>query len=830
MLVWQKVHLINIFTIFEFQKNAMNKSLLILILTLLALSAWSQEKYEGAVSDVGSRQEISEVVVQSSNTGISTLTNASGFFTIYLNPVSDKPGEPTDSYSVLNNTVFWDLKESVLINMYSLEGTVIFSTTSENTGKLQLPIPPGGYYILNIQSNQQYIKFMLFSDGLNIHLTRKSEFTAPTLLYDSSLFFTKPGYYGREIKLNEVDGLSHINLLKRSYEDLDYFNELLGYEAFYMLHSSPPKTNYGEIQSIKALYDFEDDIIYFTNVKKYPSHFSFAEEVLGYQYGSSTFFWAQYNINPHRYLNLVTINYHKNIDKYVFEFASWDMVDCDGIKATYDKLLETSFFKDKLYFHSNNLRWQDCPDIPVITSEELFLGQNYQALNLEENYGYLRRVDIEELPSTYLARHDLILLNGIPNDLSVVAGIITTEFQTALSHINILSHNRHTPNMALRDGWTNPILDTLLGELVYLKVESDSFNIRKATIEEATAFWLEKEPQDTIVLVKDIETSGIIDLGNEDINSVKTIGGKAANFAELVNLDSIPLPENYFAIPFYYYQKHLSMHGIDKFVQRMLSDASFISNLEIRNAQLSELKDLIREAPLDPELLSSVMSKINNFNDFESYRFRSSTNAEDLENFSGAGLYDSYSAKKGHATKTVERAIKKVWASLWNLRAFDEREYYKIDQHSIAMGILVHRSFPDEDANGVIITRNLYNGNHGYIINAQYKEYSIVYPEPGIMHDQIITYTINLENLHYTIEYLSQSNIPELGGQTVLSDEEIYEIADYCTAIKNYYYEYIPNNCNCGYESFAVDIEFKVDSQVEDRKIYIKQVRIYGAE
>lgn len=150
-----------------------------------------------------------------------------------------------------------------------------------------------------------------------------------------------------------------------------------------------------------------------------------------------------------------------------------------------------------------------------------------------------------------------------------------------------------------------------------------------------------------------------------------------------------------------------------------------------------------------------------------------------------------------------------------------------IDHHSIAMGILVHRSFPDEDVNGVIITYNPYNNNHGYNINAQFKEFSIVYSEPGVMHDQIIVYTIGLDSIQYTIEYLTHSNIPGFAGQTVLSDEEIHELADYCTILKKYYYEHIPNNCNCAYNEFALDIEFKVDSKVHDRKIYLKQVRLY---
>ena len=50
---------------------------------------------------------------------------------------------------------------------------------------------------------------------------------------------------------------------------------------------------------------------------------------------------------------------------------------------------------------------------------------------------------------------------------------------------------------------------------------------------------------------------------------------------------------------------------------------------------------------------------------------RSSSNAEDLLGFNGAGLYDTAGNVVGkHA---LGEAMKKVWASLWNLRAVDER-------------------------------------------------------------------------------------------------------------------------------------------------------------
>ena len=223
-----------------------------------------------------------------------------------------------------------------------------------------------------------------------------------------------------------------------------------------------------------------------------------------------------------------------------------------------------------------------------------------------------------------------------------------------------------------------------------------------------------------------------------------------------------------------------------------------------------------------------VRNKIENFKAFDAYRFRSSTNAEDLEFFSGAGLYDSYSAKKDHDTKTIENAIKKVWASLWNFRAFEERDYYRIDHLSTAMGILVHRSFPDEDANGVVITKNLYNINPGFIVNVQFKEYSIVFPEPGILHDQIILYTYSLDNSrNFTIEYLSHSNIPGFNGKNVLSGKELNELGEYCLQLKKHFFYNVPHTCNCLFDDFGLDIEFKIDSPNDKRKLYIKQVRLY---
>ena len=64
----------------------------------------------------------------------------------------------------------------------------------------------------------------------------------------------------------------------------------------------------------------------------------------------------------------------------------------------------------------------------------------------------------------------------------------------------------------------------------------------------------------------------------------------------------------------------------------------------------------------------------------QSLRYRSSTNNEDLPGFSGAGLYDSKTQDPEETEEDgIDKSIKGVWASLWNFRAFTEREFHRID-------------------------------------------------------------------------------------------------------------------------------------------------------
>jgi phosphoenolpyruvate synthase/pyruvate phosphate dikinase len=97
---------------------------------------------------------------------------------------------------------------------------------------------------------------------------------------------------------------------------------------------------------------------------------------------------------------------------------------------------------------------------------------------------------------------------------------------------------------------------------------------------------------------------------------------------------------------------------------------------------------------------------------------RSSTNAEDLAAFSGAGLYDTLPNVKG--TDAVVAAIAQVWASLWNFAAYENRQRYGIDHARAYAAVLVQLGV-DGTAAGVLVTAHPTDptDDRNYTINAK---------------------------------------------------------------------------------------------------------------
>ena len=252
----------------------------------------------------------------------------------------------------------------------------------------------------------------------------------------------------------------------------------------------------------------------------------------------------------------------------------------------------------------------------------------------------------------------------------------------------------------------------------------------------------------------------------------------------------------------------------------ILADAPDLSPAEL-GERLFDLRWKIFRAPLDPAVRELVAAEAAaRWGADAEVRFRSSTNVEDLPDFSGAGLYTSAGADLVDGPQAVENAMKVVWASAWNQQAFIERDFYRVDHARVRMGLLVHPSMPDEMANGVAVTINEFADNRpAFYINAQLGEVSVTNPTGLAVPEQLLYYTWYEEPEYEIITRSSLvARVPDWPTwPAVLSEAELESLAEYLTAIHNHF------KADAGPDpEFAMDVEWKL---APGRVIVIKQAR-----
>lgn len=181
--------------------------------------------------------------------------------------------------------------------------------------------------------------------------------------------------------------------------------------------------------------------------------------------------------------------------------------------------------------------------------------------------------------------------------------------------------------------------------------------------------------------------------------------------------------------------------SIRDWIVATLARADFRADSFLRAAALRGFRWAIEHAPVDSTFAAALDAATwklfttpdGNFGVIKhKFRMRSSTNAEDLAGFTGAGLYESFTAEVDGSKRASSR-IRKVWGSIWTFRAFEERSFWRISHLDVAMGILINPDHPNEICNGVIITENLAEPEWpGFYVNAQLGENSVTNPLGGI--------------------------------------------------------------------------------------------------
>jgi pyruvate, water dikinase len=632
---------------------------------------------------------------------------------------------------------------------------------------------------------------------------------------------------------------------------------------FLALASRPLDASIPGARSGKVVYDLKTQTLYFQNSNRYPIHYEFAKATQGASgdplfTGDLNAFNPQYTLPEDRRLFLLAaVTYYEQPDTWALEIAPYDTSSPAMIEKLYRVVNELAFYGPKLKFHptSESLEKvaQALPkDIPVVTNAELFASIRYQPLNVGEAVGTVKLLKAEQLATEYVSIKDIIVLDAVPNDISATAAIITGEFQTPLSHINVLARNRGTPNMGLRDATMNADILALVGKPARLTVGAFDWSIAPISQADADAWFeahkpapVQVEPPDTTVTdLRDIElvTEHTDEWPYVTFEQIKTatyqFGAKAANYSVFATDPLVP-HKPAFAIPTYYYMQYMEENGVfARLAEWQDAYPDFDSDDALRDAKLTELRETIRSGVFSEELTTALKAKLDQDFPGESMRFRSSTNAEDLDGFPCAGCYDSHTGDPrdpefaGDQLAACLQAIRKTWATVWNKRTYDERMIHSIDHANVAMGLLVHTNFPDEEANGVAITANIFDatGNFpGFYVNVQYGgDYEVVHPPAGVTSDSFLhQYTLpDQPTIYYTT-----TNVPLPDGQEhVLSRRQIHDLGVALDRLHIRFANAYGSADPGGW--YAIDSEFKFDDFAnpgEPPALYIKQARPYPA-
>lgn len=619
---------------------------------------------------------------------------------------------------------------------------------------------------------------------------------------------------------------------------------------FQALASQPVTADLPGARSVKVVLDQADaNALYFQNSVTYKIHYEFVSSHLSGNGLPLVPDLASFNTTeyytPDRRFILGAATYYEGPKVWALEISPYDTASVAMITMLYQAVAKNAFFGKSLYFHptSDAVAIEAAKlgkDVPVITTDQLYAAIDYQPLSLATSIGRLRFEKAADLETTYLTHEDIVVLDEAPNDISVVQGLITEEFQTPLSHVNVLSQNRHTPNMGLRNATTNPTLRALEGKLVELTVGASTWSIREVTLAEAEAFWEAHKPEPVVLPALDLSVTGLWDI--EDVTpepaageslrdaikkSVLAFGGKSAHYSILTRTAGVPI-QKAFGVPMYYYDQFMKQNGFYDMIKTMLADPTFKADAAVRDKKLAELRAAMMVAPVDMAFQTLLKDKIAADYGTHKMRFRTSTNSEDLEGFPCAGCYESHTGDPTDWPDVLD-AIRETYTSIWSFRTFEERSYYGIAHDSVGMALLVHWNFPNEEANGVAVTANPFDAtgvDPAFYVNVQFGgKIEVVAPPPGVTSDQFLYY---FSQPNQPTTYLTHSSIIPVGS-TVLTNVQIHSLGVALDAIhKRFSPAYGPGAGNNGW--YAMDIEFKFDDEAAPGTtptLYIKQARPY---
>lgn len=644
-------------------------------------------------------------------------------------------------------------------------------------------------------------------------------------------------------------------------------------DQYRVLGSSP-----GDPDWIKFTILVDDpETVYFQDSREYTFHYEFALEELGPFTGMTVQEFSRYSLfaaGQRAILGAVILppsNAYPPIDtgEYGIQFIRLDPFAREEITELFDVVRDNIVMDPNVqvfYFPSyeqmevarTNQQWFASKGMPVSSSARWSRGNICYAQGWA--LGRLRYVPGPEIASAYLegrlSGRDILLTDGVPAEIPLVAGVLTLTPSTPNSHVAILSRSYGIPFAHLSQDADAERAKSLEGHEVVMRTFSveQACDLRlidledcldQATIEEILAL---KSPVELDVQPMDMYGSAAVSTEGLVSSDIAFFGGKAANFGFLRRAIPDHSPR---AIAFsfdvwsaFLDQPYLATgHTLCEALDMRLSpyraypphDMTALANelKEIRDS-LFKSDHITHFAPAHrTEILQVLADPEYGFAADRKLRFRSSTNVEDSEQFTGAGLYDSYSGcliddldydDEGPCgcdptrkdERGVLRAIRKVFASFYNDRAYLARVRHGVDESTVGMALLVHHSFPDEIelANGVGTLTTDDSSGWNIDLVTQAGAVSVTNPTDGSVPEEVHV-SVSAEGIYP--RFKRGSNILPLGNRVMTWQGDYIQLSELIVRVAEQFEK------ETGKTDFVLDFEYK--RLAPEGKLIIKQVR-----
>ena len=382
----------------------------------------------------------------------------------------------------------------------------------------------------------------------------------------------------------------------------------------------------------------------YQNVNQYVLHLEFMVSEFPERFGglsSSDYLDLVYYRSTRTYFAGGVFQFKDALDNIIYGFTYYsapdELPDQEEVRTLYERLSASFALRPLAYAPLNpqnvaHVRTWNDPGFPVYLPEGL-TTPDYEVYSQATNYGRIRLFTLSEFTTALeegeVGWQDIVVIDTAPTDIeTVVAGVITGSRQGELSHINVRSIRRGTPNGYIKDA--NTVLKDYEGKLVRLTLGSSGYEITEPVdLQEAETWWTEHRPQlDPLPQANDefSELVSLSDLAKSTQDSAILTarhGGKATGLGLLYTFMDTDILVDGFSIPFHYYTEFMRSNTIpdpsnylnriayEEYIQILINDPDFRSDSKTRIDRLDDFRDYMRDnGVVSEDLVNDIIEKI----------------------------------------------------------------------------------------------------------------------------------------------------------------------------------------------------------------------------